>query len=158
MSNYFHFSEITIIIECFLYDVTVKLFQCQGSQITGYQRVCSIIQQQTQWSTYPLVTGWFPSQRAVKEVRQNIICTNQLNQCQCSKSSDVIFHPGDIRSKSSGWLSGTSSKRCINILWHWDGNKRWHQKNTTPLSVRIMATSLRIMGNINPNPHSQFES
>ena len=26
-------------------------------------------------------------------------------------------------------------------MWHWNGNKRWHQKNTTPLSMRITASS-----------------
>ena len=51
-----------------------------------------------------------------------------------------------------------SSKRCTNILWQWNSDKRWHQKQWAPLGVRTTATSLRMMGNIHPSPHSQSQS
>ena len=113
-----------------------------ASQITGYMLHVYLFNYLTkrQWPVLldfsvgnPLVTGEFLSQWTINE---------------------------DMRTKS-WWLSShcviihKSSKICTIIWWYINNDKRWHQKKTAPFCVRTTSTSLRLMGNIHPNSHSQ---
>ena len=100
----------------FFYDVRVKLFQRRG--VSNHRLYTCLFNNLTAKSmmriTWPFgvekstrdglipFTGNTPLMRTDRIL---YVRTNWSNVSACSKSTDLIFHPDDIRSKSSGWLS-----------------------------------------------------